>query len=728
MTMLTLPATYAQPSRQTRSAACLTLRLPFADRLVSQYLAHFLGRSCAHLAAGSQPDTVLRELDTAGLQDEALSMVEHFLASRPPRVEWNGRQPDLLRLAALAEDLSCDNGDWRQRCADLGDIAEQAATDLFSRTGILCQKVLRCHGSAGAQLALTRIRQKLDQVRHDNQTELDHYPLGTWSPARSEELRQAATHLRSYARPRKLSARLLLRFRPQSPYAWLLDEAQRSRIGRVVALLNTAWTDRHRLALLQARREALDNLCGRPGATGLLDKHLDIVRRQDEHLATLAQSCEALCSRPLQNRATELLLADSIQTVVDPQTRRTIEDLYDARLETLGVTPEQWAQSLRRDGLVVGGRAYLPHDWNHLDAATVGRHLQAATKRYLGYPVSAGFPEVKPPQTAYEHLAAVTMLDPELSGLLNQIVPSMVRRSGPYATYRPLAKAEAQVHAFLFCHPSQRGEWTTLFQNEFAIADDANAAAYAIHDPHRIMLCRLALAIPGGALHGLSQWMAVANEGYRTNVAKPLFNRRDYPEQRLLGSRVKSHADAQQMFAAAEKARLVHAIGNPPTSFILSRPDPRVAHLFQPPRLVADWHDAKFFFELVRNSSDFGLFVQQAFPHLADFPQTQARLAGEHDEDLVAGELVKMGILDRNAAGQYRLTTTPSVIPSCVPAGVYSTAPALVTGLDRDRFVAALYSHDELYNILFFSVRDAWQRHELSENDVPTSVRQFQDD
>ena len=726
--MSTVPTTYAHPSRQTRSAGFLTLRLPFADRLAPQYLARFLGRTCAHLAAGSQPDNVLRELDSAGLQDETLSMVEHFLASRPPHVEWNGRQPDLLRLAALAEDLSCDNGDWRQRCADLGEIAEQAVSELLSRAGIFSQEVLRCHGSVGAQLALTKIRQKLDQARHEIQAELDQYPLGTWSPSRSEELRQAAVHLRRYARPRKPLARLLVRFRPQSRYSWLLDEAQRSRIGRIVTLLNTAWAARHRLASLQARRDALNNLCGRPGNTGSLDKHLDIVRRHDEHLATLAQCCEASCVRPSHRLATELLLADNIQTVIDPRTRRTIEDLYDDRLETLGITPEHWAQLLRRDGLVIGGRAYLPHDWNHLDPATVGRQLEAATKRHLGYPDSPGFPEVKPPQTAYEHLAAVTMLDPELSGLLNQIVPTLVRHTAPYATYRPIAKAEAQVHAFLYCHLAQRKEWRGLFQNEFAIADDANAAAYGIRDPHRIILCRVALAIPGGALHGLSQWMAVANEGYRMNVAKPLYNRRDYPEQRLLAKRVKSHADAEQVFAAAEKSRLVHAIGNPPTGFVLARPDPRVNDLFQSARIMPDWHDAQFFFGLVKDNSDFGIFVQQVFPHLVDFPQTQLRLAGEHDLDFVAGELVKLGILDRNPAGQYRLARTPTATLASTPAGVYSADSSVVTGLDRDRFVAALYSHDELYNILFFAIRDAWQRHELSENDVPASVRQFQDD
>ena len=299
---------------------------------------------------------------------------------------------------------------------------------------------------------------------------------------------------------------------------------------------------------------------------------------------------------PTRHFATDLLLADDIQTVVDPSTRRTIEDLYDDRLEALSVTPEHWAQSLRRDGLVIGARAYLPHDWNHVGAATVARHLEAAAKRYLGYPNSPGFPEVKPPQTAYEHLAAVTMLAPELSGLLGQIMPTLVRRSGPYATYRPIAGAEPQVHAFLYCHPGQRKAWKDLFRNEFAIADDANAAAYGIRDSHRIMLYRVALAIPGGAHRGLSKWMADANEGYRTNVAKPLYNRRDYPEQRLLGMRVKSHADAEQLFAAAEKARLVHPIGNPPTGFVLSRPDPRVDDLFRCVQIVPDWHDAKFFF------------------------------------------------------------------------------------------------------------------------------------
>ena len=131
--------------------------------------------------------------------------------------------------------------------------------------------------------------------------------------------------------------------------------------------------------------------------------------------------------------------------------------------------------------------------------------------------------------------------------------------------------------------------------------------------------------------------------------------------------------------------------------------------------------------ELIKNSTDFGLFVQQVYPHIVDFPQTQIRLAGEHDSDLVAGELAKLAILGRNAAGQYRLTVTPAVLPATIPAGIYSTASTVLTGLDRPRFIAALYSHDELYNILFFAIRDAWQRHELSENNVPASVRQFQD-
>ena len=726
--MTRAPTQYSRVPQQAQSGGLAILRLQ-AHALWRQQARRFAQQGLTHLRRRRPPDDVRRCLEQAGLTDEALSLCDGLPTALPvgSQYAWRGRPAELAPLAAAADDLASDSGQWQEQFAFLRELADQRAGDLLAECGSLVGRLLHSHGPAAARDALTLVAGALEQSRVQTRQELDDYRSKCWPAGRSPELRLVAESLRHAARPRGRLARLLGRLAPAFS-GWVgLSEAQRAAIRRHLRTLNAAQADRYRLALPSARHQALDKLLGGAGRPGQLARLSAPVQAQEHCLENLSRLLGAIQRRPSRRRPVELLLVDSIETVIDPRTKRTLADLYDQRLRQAGYSSQDWADSLAADGLMIDGQVYLPHQWPELGPTALSASFFQSALQYLGLDHSQRDHQAASAEGAFQCLAGVTMLHQDLDSLLGQILPLVIARSKPYATVRPIPGAEPVDLVFLYCHPAQRAAWLEKFPY-LKHADEASAAAYALSDPYTVILCQHQLAIAAGALHVFSGAMAKAAQGYKMHQITPFHDRRDYPEHRLLDSRPKDHDAARQLFDAAEKAWLVLPVGNPVTGYALTRPDPRLDHLFAPRTYAPAPSGADFFHQVLKANREFTVLVRASLPHLTDFLEIQERLADENDPGQVAAELVRLGILTRTPSGQYHMAFLPPADAIGVPLGLYTVQIGPTAGLPRDRFIAALQDHDLLYTVLCYGVRDAWQQGQLSDRDVPAFVRQFEDD
>jgi hypothetical protein len=728
MTTIPTPAQYYRVPQQAQSGGIAVLRLPI-QRLWREYLARFVRHGLAWLCEGRVLDDAHRHLEETGLTEAAISLSD-WLPERLPETsqyKWDARQADLVRLAAASQDLASDGGQWREQFADLRDLADQGASDILSGCRTLVAQVLRTHGPAAGRQALTEVSAALERARQDTHQKIDEYPAKCWPASRSPELRIVGESLRHAARPRGRLVPLLGRVFPAIAGRLALSQAQRGAIRRHLRTLNAAQADRYYLALLKARRRALDELLGLPGRPGRLSRLFAAIKAQADCLHDLSRPFAATDREPPRRRPTELLLVDTIQTVIDPGTKHTLADLYDERLRQAGYSSRHWADRLAADGLVICGQVYLPHQWPELDRPSVVRHLVQSAQRYLGLNRPEPGSQSPNASAALECLAGVTMLDEALKGLVDQILPLLIARSRPYATCRPISGAQLPDLAFFYCHPAQRAVWLEKLPY-LQHADEAMAARYAISDPYVLILSQYRLGIPAGALHGLSAAMATAAKGYRAHNTVPFRDRHDYPEYRLLGSRPKDHASAQHLFDVAAKARLVLSVGEPATGYVLTYSDPRLDRLFAPHTYVPAIAGADFFHHVLKSCTEFAVLVRAALPRLSEFHKTRLCLAGENNSERVAVELIALGILKRTPTGQYQMAFLPPTDTFGGLGDLYTVEIGPTTGLSRDHFIAALQDNDLLYNVLFWGVRDAWHTGRLCDNDVPAFVREFQDD
>jgi hypothetical protein len=382
---------------------------------------------------------------------------------------------------------------------------------------------------------------------------------------------------------------------------------------------------------------------------------------------------------------------------------------------------------MQTDGLLIQDQPRLPDVWPVFEPALIASHFRSEAERLLGYDDPHAFAYNTDPRTPLQHIAAITLVDEELQLAIANARETFVTRSHPYATHRPIPGPDPTLYAFLYCHPSQRPRWRDFLCNSVKLSDEANAEAYATFEPHTVILCQVALAIPGGAIDGLSRWMTVGNEAHLKQVVPRIYDRGEFCEQRLLRYLPRDSEIHERMFVAAEKARLIHQVGDPPTGYVLTRPDPRLENLFAAVRHTPTWHEPEFFRALLETGSAFQTFLQQAFQHITDLDTVCARLARDHDADRVASELASLGILLANRAGQYKLNHTPKELPLDAPSGLYRTETVALVGLSREDFVAAIQTHHLLCNVLFWAIRDAYQLRQLSAHDVPDCIRDFDD-
>jgi len=726
--MTTTPAQYRRIPQQAQSGGVVILRLPI-QRLWREYVARFVSQGLAWLGEGRLLDDVHCHLDEAGLSEGTLSLSDRLpdRLTETSQYTWDGRLADLARLAAASEDLASDSGQWQDQFAYLAELAEQGVADILSGCQTLVAEVLQTHGPAAGRQVLTEVSAALERARQESLHEIDEHHAKYWPASRSPELRMVGESLRHAARPRGRFVPLLRRIPPALAGRLALTDAQRRAIHRHVTTLNAAQADRYRLALLKARRRALDELLGLPGRPGRLSRLSAAIEAQAGCLHDLAQPFAAAQREPRRRRPVELLLVATIQTVIDPRTKRTLADLYDERLRQAGYSSQDWAGGLAAEGLVIHGQVSLPHQWPQLDRTALTASLSRSALQYLGLQRPEAEAHFAKAQGAFQCLAGVTMLDEALTGLVDHILPLVIARARPYATCRPISGTQLPDLTFLYCHSLQRPAWLEKLPF-LKHADDAPVAEYAISDPYTVILCQHRLGIPAGALRGLSAAMATAAKGYEAHDVRPFDDRHNYPEHRLLDSRPKDQDTAQRLFDAATKAWLVLPVGEPASGYVLAYCDPRLDHLFTPRAYISVTAGAEFFHQVLKTRPEFAVLVRAALPSLTEFHKTRVRLADENNAECVALELVDLGILRRIPTGQYQMAFLPSAGAFGGPAELYTVECGPTTGLPCDRFVAALQDNDLLFNVLFWAVRDAWQQGRLSAHDVPAFVREFQDE
>ena len=115
-----------------------------------------------------------------------------------------------------------------------------------------------------------------------------------------------------------------------------------------------------------------------------------------------------------------------------------------------------------------------------------------------------------------------------------------------------------------------------------------------------------------------------------------------------------------------------------------------------------------------------------AFPERPDLHTAALRLAQEPDDraNLVAAELVQLGILRPGLKGHYLLNSRPEP-GEPVPEGLFRRSPGPVAGLSREDFVAELHRNDELYTAVFWPVWSAFLAGKISPADAPAFLRQY---
>lgn len=275
--MTRLPAEYRHLPRQTRSAGVAVLRLP-VQSLLSQYLASFVRRGIGWLARGRPLADLQRCLEEAGLTQDELSLADGLPTILPPGYQWDGRMGDLNRLAAAADDLASDSGRWQEQFGHLKELCAQSAQELVVRCETLISRLLSDQGPAAARRMLVHV---LGLVQHSHQGlagEIGQHRTTCWTSVRSAELRLLGENLRHRSRRGGLASRVLERLPAALSSRLWWSEAQRASLRRQITTVNAAHRDRYRQSLFSARLDGLEDLLGREGQQGRLQRLLKIGR------------------------------------------------------------------------------------------------------------------------------------------------------------------------------------------------------------------------------------------------------------------------------------------------------------------------------------------------------------------------------------------------------------------------------------------------------------------
>ncbi len=549
------PTHYKFVPSQVDSLGATVLRYPFPE-IWDHYERGFHRTVIEHLCTTHGHHTSQLELlDQAHLTHEAICLDEWFQDYRPPILRFRWDVETLTKLALTADDLAHDDGQWKSDALDLDRPIQTATAEIRRRIQNLRRLTQAESGPDAAVGTLEALRTNWLTLRTEWIAPVD------WTTRHADELQDTARILRNARQPRQFHYRTLLSLRARlSPRRWLTESERQMIERRLFPRIQRAGELRFEQELRRRRCRIADAILGRPGAPGILDQILQEVESDRTYFKSLTNVSHRARIERASREPDEILLVESLDTVIDADGQRTLLDLYDELVHRSGCTPARLAEQLLAQGLSIEGRRYLPAEWPSLPLPHVQQGLQAVVAGYLGSSNRRTPVRIDQPQTAFDHAATITPMSPELAAVLRAALPLWIRQSKPYAEHQHLNGADPSRHAFLFCYPPDRRRWESLLvahvrmSNGDVAVDDA--VTYATAHPYVAILCHYA-GFPAGGLRSLPSWILHNQQLRQQGRLVPQVDPSNYPEMRRLSHRPDDAEDCRQLFQSALKANVI---------------------------------------------------------------------------------------------------------------------------------------------------------------------------
>lgn len=702
---------------ESQSGGNTTLRLiPVA--LFWQFVRRFVQRAIGLLQGEQSLPDAQQLLDDGSLDRRTVTLQGWSDRTEDEdRYRWQGTIGELPALRGEAEDLLREDGAWTQELADIQNDRVEQLQLLRSRIEKLFGNVLREFGVRGVesvfQLLAGQFREVLKQIQDNTR------------PVTPNEETDVERHSRRMVRVIRESwvARAAGRLAPNLPVRWLLSEEFRTQIRQGPERMSRLYRRRRQLRLNREKIHLLEVLLGTDSTPGLLDEFLLRLRHHDQTFDALQDRMQRAAVPDDSSYPTDLRLVQSVDDVVDVASGRTFLDCAFEACQRAGCPAERLASDLQKNGLAIDGATLLPYQWSTLPARLLDEALLQRTSEYLGATDSRLRVDINHPVSALDQFAAMSHpLSPELLPLTKSRLQMVVERSAPYFACGRALGAEPLSVTFLYCHPADRPRWLALLALfGLAIADPDEAEVWR-HGRFGVTLMQQTLGFCMGASKPFWKWLSAGNSARALNTVSPHLNREEWPEQRILESRIRNTDDCAKLLRAAEQIRVVIRVGSAD----------RLAPVRRGPRIVSLFCDARCVVRSVAPDTvktqiirpDFIALLYDLHPDAgSSIDAVISRLQDEPDANRIADALTEHGFL-REQAGLFQVAGTPSFEAAAALPELYALHVGELKGLTRTEFENRLLDNDVLYTQLFCSVLDGWERGRLSRTDVPESVIQ----
>jgi len=614
--------------------------------------------------------------------------------------------------------LMNDDGGWRESMtAYLPDTTE---FELRFRKQITAA-TKRIHAKTGADSALQAIAFIESTINHNLKSREQ-----TGLPTVADVIRtiaQPAKRVRTVVKRPGRPVQWVERINDQIPVAVLYSASHKKQIRNYVNAGSQLQQTRFLRLLSPVLSDIGKRVVGDGDSSGWLQELTEELQNAQSVFDLVFDTLKTKEATVSAGSVTRIPLVEGLDIVLDRKSEHTVMDEFFQRARSVGRTPRKLVQYLLKDGVTVGGRRLLHHQWSELPAQTLTDALLATTERFLGcHDIHAPL-NPDEPQTAADVIAQLHILHPSLRQRLQAMLPAVVELSTPYAEFDRMHRERTNVQAFLFCDPAHRKPLIEMLSLQtVTVAEARRADTYATAHPYSLLLLQHRICGALGTMPAVHRWAQLGNRMLRNGQTQPLEKRFRYPEVRMLTERIRDDADSRKLFDAAKMAGAIVPIDST-GRWTITQPDLRLSELFAPSKWVPRRLSAANILALLKNDSDFAAFLIGKFLSVPNLSTVLVQMKQEHDATAVAEQLAKLGVLRLNE-GRYSVNTTFDSFPRRAPREVVRRLPGKVKGLSEEKFLTALASHDLLYNILYFAVQDAWQLNEIPTHKVPDSIKE----
>lgn len=709
------PMTFKRIPRQTDTQGACSIRYPFVE-LYNNVATEMAIGLLESVTADTSTEVDQNRLELAGLHADAFSLAEFISEPAPARRREISKISDLKSLADLAANLASEDGAWRYDAVSIQDLVSATVTEF-------CDRIQQFIDSESNGLSASQLASAMKHIisTMEEESRVLKRRATPWTQQQSLELREAEQKLKRWTVGRSLQQKLAVRLFPNGPSRLLLAESHKRELTRIVRTIADYQAQREMAEMIRVRTMVFERLLDESSHVGSLQSFLD---RIDENQQPLDSACTLLergITSIVSGRADEVLLVDSLDTIVDFEHGTTVRDVFEQRLDLAGFSKTEWAAEISQQGIAFGNRTLRPSLWGTRSPAEIAGAMLQHVQKLLGSDDWDRRMNTESPQSPVEHLASITMLDDVFSNLLDRMVPIWIRRSLPYATFDHLSGWSANPGAFLFCTEKLRSHWIRCLANRVQLIEERRSETYQCYNPNVATLFHVIQGAPAGAMRELKRWSAQGNINRREKITEPLQDRRSYSEIRLLQERVRDNSDCVALFNAGLKCSSIVSLGEAADRFVLNRNEPRLTAVFHDMRLIRNWREPEYFHGLAKRGGLLTRLFGSQRSTIPDLFIALQRLTTDSDPSVVCRRLEEIGILEEQS-GQFRLSQVPTCHLSEIPSGLCQIVSGGLKGLTEQEFISALMSRDRLYNVVFWSTLDAWQEGVLEITDVPDSV------